>query len=685
MTKKTLITAALPYANGPLHFGHMAGAYLPADIYSRYIRQKNKDTLFICGSDEYGIAVALSAELAKKTPQEHVDHFHAINKDLFAKMHIVFDHFSRTSWPGHKLLTHQYFNDLLENGFIEKKETEQLYSEQENRFLADRYVQGTCPKCGFDNARGDECTSCGASFDATDLLNPRSKLTGSPLIRKKTTHWFLRLDLFKDKLLAWLATKNWKSNVVNFIKGYINDMHPRAITRDMSWGVPLPVEGADGKVLYVWFDAPIGYLSATREWAELQGTPDRWKDYWCDENTHLVQFVGKDNIPFHAAIFPAMTMGQNQPFKLVDELPANEFYNLEGKQFSKSDGWYIDLAEFLNRYSAEQLRYTIASNAPENSDSEFTWKDFQIKCNSDLVGKFGNFIHRSLTFLQNNCQAKVPATGPLDERDQKFMQDLKGLVEKIDAAYNGFHVRQAAGLLMELAALGNVYFDAKKPWQLAKNEASHQEMNTCIALCVECIKCLALCSSPILPQTSEKIWEMLATKKPDSWDKAKSLTIETGLVLPSPKTLFTKIEDEQIAKEIALLTSNTNDSAPVALAPAAPKPAPVTTTELISFDDVRKLDLRVAKILTAERVPKSKKLLKLEVELANEKRIVVSGIGHQFAPEALIGKHVVMVANLKPATLMGIESQGMLLVGASPEDKMQLLELQELPPGSGVS
>ncbi len=685
MHKKNLITAALPYANGPLHFGHIAGAYLPADIYSRFIRQKNKDTLFICGSDEYGIAVALSAELAKKTPQEHVDRFHAINKELFEKMQIAFDHYSRTSWQGHPEIVHQYFTDLLNNGYIEKKETEQLYSEQENRFLADRYVLGTCPKCGYDSARGDECTQCGASFDATDLRNPRSKLTGSPLSLKKTTHWFLRLDLFKDKLLAWLETKNWKSNVVNFIKGYIQDLRPRAITRDMAWGVPLPLDGVSDKVLYVWFDAPIGYLSATKEWAELQGTPDRWKEYWCDKETHLVQFVGKDNIPFHAAIFPAMTMGQNQPYKLVDELPANEFYNLEGKQFSKSDGWYIDLADFLERYSAEQLRYTIASNAPENSDSEFTWKDFQQKCNGDLVGKFGNFIHRTLVFLQNNCQAKVPTCGPLDDRDKQFAEELKALVEKIEVAYSGFHVRQASAILMEIAALGNVYFDSKKPWKLAKNEESIQEMQTCIYLCVCCIKQLALCASPILPGTSEKIWEMLAMTKPDYWDARKNETVKEGVSLPTPKTLFTKIEDEQIAKEIALLTSN-SEPAPVVQNPPAVAKEPVkTTAELITFDDVRKIDLRVVKILTAERVPKSKKLLKFEVELGEEKRTVVSGIGHQFEPEALIGKHVVMVANLAPAKLMGIESQGMLLVGASPDDKLQLLELNELPSGSGVS
>ncbi len=674
MTKKVLITAALPYANGPLHFGHMAGAYLPADIYSRFIRQQDTDTLFICGSDEYGIAVALSAEVAKRTPQEHVDHFHAVNKELFAKMNIVFDHYSRTSWPGHIELTHQYFKDLLANGYIEEKETEQLYSEKEDRFLADRYVVGTCPKCGYDKARGDECTSCGASFDALDLKNPRSKLTGSPLIHKKTTHWFLRLDLFKEKLLEWLGQKNWKSNVVNFIKSYIQDLRPRAITRDMSWGVPLPIPGASGKVLYVWFDAPIGYLSATKEWAENKGRPDSWKDYWCDPNTHLVQFVGKDNIPFHAAIFPAMTMGQNQPYKLVDELPANEFYNLEGKQFSKSDGWYIDLAEFLTRYSADQLRYAIASNAPENSDSEFTWKDFQIKCNSDLVGKFGNFIHRTLVFLQNNLGGIVPEAGKLDARDEEFVENLQKLMDKIEECFKGFHVRAASQALMELAALGNVYFDAKKPWQLAKNPETHEAMKTSIALCLECIKCLALASSPILPETSEKIWEMLGQKAPKKWQFAKELKLQPGTKLLQPKTLFTKIEDEQIAKEIALLTANT----PPAVAPAA-------TENLISIDDVKKIDLRVAKVLECERVPKSKKLLKFQLELANsEKRTVVSGIGHQFEPETLIGKHVVLVANLKPATLMGVESQGMILSGASPEDKMQLLELSELPPGSTV-
>ncbi|MES2121665.1 MAG: methionine--tRNA ligase, partial [Chlamydiota bacterium] len=368
MHQKILITSALPYANGPLHFGHVAGAYLPADCYARFERLKGSHVHFVCGSDEYGIAITLSAELAGRTPQQHVDLFHEINKNLFNQLNFSFDHFSRTTWPGHVKTTQEYFKDLLANGYIEEKTTDQLYSETESKFLADRYVVGTCPKCGFAEARGDECQKCGASYEATDLLQPRSKLTGSPLIRKPTKHFFLRFDLFKEKLSEWIGKKDWKPNVIQFAKSYIEDLKPRGITRDMEWGVPIPLPGTEGKVFYVWFDAPIGYISASREWAELHGKPESWRDYWCDPQTKLVQFVGKDNIPFHAVFFPAMTMGQNQPYKLVDELPANEFYNLEGKQFSKSDNWTIDLDTFFKQFTADQIRYAIASNAPETQD-----------------------------------------------------------------------------------------------------------------------------------------------------------------------------------------------------------------------------------------------------------------------------------------------------------------------------
>src|SRR5579883_2464719 len=413
MARKILITAALPYANGPLHFGHIAGSYLPADCYARFQRLKGSDVLFICGSDEFGVAITLSADLAGRTPKEHVDYFHAINAGFFQKLNISFDHYSRTTWPGHVAPTQQFFRDLLAGGYIEEKVTEQLYSEKEKKFLADRYVVGTCPKCGYEEARGDECQKCGASYEATDLKNPRSKLSGSPLISKPTNHWFLRFDKFKDQLRDWLSTRKWKPNVINFAKSYIEDLKPRAITRDSDWGIPVPLPEAKGKVFYVWFDAPIGYISATMDWAQKVGKADAWKNYWLDPETYYVEFMGKDNIPFHSIFFPAMVMGQKTRYKLVDDLPANEFYNLEGRQFSKSDGWTIDLERFFTRFTVDQIRYTIAANAPESQDSEFTWRDFEMRCNSELVGKYGNFANRTLVFAANHCGGHVPKQGTL--------------------------------------------------------------------------------------------------------------------------------------------------------------------------------------------------------------------------------------------------------------------------------
>jgi methionyl-tRNA synthetase len=556
MTKKILITSALPYANGPLHFGHIAGAYLPADCYARFERLQQNDVFYVCGSDEYGIAITISAEMAGRTPQEHVDIFHAINKNFFQKLNIAFDHYSRTTWKGHIETTQQYFKDLLENGYIEEKVTDQLYSEAENKFLADRYVVGTCPRCGFPDARGDECQKCGASYEATDLLNPRSKLTGSPLVLKSTKHWFLLLNKFKDRLKAWLETKDWKANVINFVKGYIDELRPRAITRDMTWGVPIPLPGTEGKVLYVWFDAPIGYISAMKEWSQLQGTPDRWKDYWCDPNTKLVNFMGKDNLPFHAVIFPSMTMGQNQPYKLVDELPANEFYNLEGRQFSKSDGWYIDLDSFFQTYATDQIRYTIAANAPETADSEFTWRDFQLRCNTDLLGKFGNLVNRVLVFAKNNCQSKAPSKQHLQAIDSQFLSDIQTLAEQAKNAYGSFKIRRASQLVMELAQVGNVYFDSKRPWQDAKQPDTRSVMETTIACCLECLKALALISRPIIPDSAAKVWQMLGFEESMEklgWEKILLEPFPQGQQLKEPQILFKRVEDEQIKKELESL------------------------------------------------------------------------------------------------------------------------------------
>lgn len=557
MKKKILITSALPYANGPLHFGHIAGAYLPADCYARFQRLQGNDVLFICGSDEYGIAITLSAELAKRTPQEHVDIFHQFNKGLFDQLAISFDHYSRTTWPGHVETTQSYFKDLCENGWIEEKVTDELYSETDRRFLADRYVVGTCPKCGFKEARGDECPSCGASYEAIDLIEPRSKLTNSSLVKKPTKHWFLMLDKMKERLEEWIATKNWKPNVVNFVKGYIKDLRPRAITRDSDWGIPIPLPGTEGKVLYVWFDAPIGYISATKEWAQLCGDPDKWKNYWCDQETKLVHFIGKDNIPFHAVIFPAMTMGQNLPLKLVDELPANEFYNLEGRQFSKSDGWTIDLEDFFTKYSVDQIRYAIASNAPETSDAEFSWKDFQSRCNAELLAKYGNLVNRVLVFARNRCGGVVPGLeGEEQAEDKAFMEKLRGLVKETAEAYEQFKVRRASQLVMEIAQTGNTYFDQMKPWVLAKEEASRPRMEAVIANCCECLKLLALASYPIIPESAEKVWKMLGFEGSigdSSWNREVESFIPAGQVLGEPVILFRKIEDVEINGEIEKL------------------------------------------------------------------------------------------------------------------------------------
>ncbi len=671
MKERVLITSALPYANGPLHFGHIAGAYLPADCYARFERLRGSDVLYICGSDEYGVAITLSAEMAHRTPQEHVDMYHKVNADFFEKLEIKFDHFSRTTCKEHKPIVDAFFQDLYGSGFIEARETDQLYSEADNRFLADRYVLGTCPRCHYEEARGDECGHCGASYEATDLKNPRSKLTGAPLIRRRTRHWFLLFDRFKDKLTQFLSVRKWRPNVLNFAQHYIDDLHPRAITRDLEWGVPLPLEEAKGKVFYVWFDAPIGYISATQEWAKKRGTPDAWEEYWLNPQTKYVQFIGKDNIPFHAVFFPAMIMGQSRPYKLVDDLVANEFYNLEGKQFSKSEGWMIDLKSFFNHFHTDQIRYAIAANSPESADSEFTWKDFQFRCNGELVGKFGNLINRVLVFVQNKCDGKVPPRGNLDEIDKAFLTDMKRIISEVYEQYASYRIRKVSQLLMELATVGNTYFDFKTPWKGPNRE-------TTISLCLECIKCLALAATPIIPSSARKIWEMLGLSEPKLWDEAIKLTMAQGAALPKPTILFQKVEDEVIKNQMDILKSMHEKAYEVKAPPYQPIKAK------ISIDDFFKLDLRVATILEAEPVPKSKKLLKLLVDIGLEKRTVVSGISLHYKPEELIGKKVVVVANLEPAKLMGIESQGMVLA-ANLESKVELVTLEDLPGGAEVT
>lgn len=683
MSEKILITAALLYANGPLHFGHLAGAYLPGDCYARFQRLQGHDVLYLSGSDEYGMAITMSAELAGRSPQEHVDFFHAVNEELFRKVGISFDYFARTTWPGHVPMTHAFFQDLYRAGHIAARTTAQLFSPHEGRFLADRYVVGTCPKCSYDKARGDECGACGASYEATELLNPRSKLSGVALEQRNTEHWFLLLDHFKKQLQEWLATKSWKPNVINFVKGYIDELHPRAITRDMTWGVsiPLPEEKTQGKVLYVWFDAPIGYLSAAKQYGEEKGEPDLWKKYWCDPATKLVQFIGKDNIPFHAAIFPAMIMGQKQPFKLVDELPANEFYNLEGKQFSKSEGWYIDLAEFLQRYSADQLRYALASNAPETADAEFSWKDFQQRSNGDLLGKYGNFLNRVVAFTCQHLDGCIPDPGKRDEVDDKYLADVYALAVEVADSYRTFRLRRACQLWIEIAQKGNVYFNAKKPW-ISIKEGRKEAAAVTVAACLDGLKVLALTSFPVIPTAAQKLWEAIGFTSDlghERWDEVLKRPLPAGKLLQAPQLLFSKIEDTQIAEELAKLYGEATLAQPAPL-----KVEEEAGANIVTIEQVKQLKLCVAEVIAAERVPKSDKLLKLTVDDGTRKRTIVSGIALYYTPEQLLSKRVVIVANLKPATLRGIVSEGMLLA-ASWDDRLEVVALDVAPPGAEVS
>lgn len=674
MAEKILITSALPYANGPLHFGHIAGAYLPGDCYARFERLMGKDVLYLCGSDEHGVAITLSADLAHRSPKEHVDIYNQMIKDLFEQLEFSFDHYSRTTWPGHVPITQEFFHTLDKKGFIEEKTENHLYSEKEKRFLADRYVVGTCPKCGYEEARGDECQRCASSYEATDLKNPRSKLTGSPLVLRPSNHLYLRFDKFKERLAVWIKEKKWKENVLHFAMQYIDDLKPRAITRDSDWGVPVP--GYPGKVFYVWFDAPIGYVSAAHEWAQKSGHPDQWKDYWLDPHCKLVHFIGKDNIPFHAVFFPAMLMGQDKPYKLPDEIPANEFLLLEGRQFSKSDNWTIDLADFFTRYTADQARYALAANAPETSDSEFTWKDFQMRCNAELLGKFGNFVNRVLVFAKQHCNSQVPA---ISEPDPAFQKQMNDLVEMAALSYSKFHLRKACQTLMELAQLGNAYFDAQKPWVLVKEPAKRAKLDSVIALCLECIKNLALVASPIIPAAAQKIWHMLGYTvqlAKGNWPAIQAAPVPRRQHLKEPEILFRKVETEEIETQIAKLGQKM-------------KPEITATTHQplkpsIAFDEFAKIDLRVAQVLEAVKVPKSKKLLKLLIDLGFEKRTIVSGIALNYEPEQLIGRKVAIVANLAPATIMGIESQGMVLAGHN-DTLLELPQIQYLPPGSTIS
>lgn len=551
MASRVLITSALPYANGPLHFGHIAGAYLPADGYARFRRLLGDQVLYLCGSDEYGIAITLYAEREGMGYQEYVDMYHAMHKRIFEKLDISLDYFSRTTNPFHATLVQDFYLQLREKGLIQNQITEQLYSEEENKFLADRYVEGTCPKCGFDSARGDECPQCGADYEATDLLHPRSKLSGKTLTLKRTEHAYLCLDKLVEPLLDFAHTCFFREHVRNFVLDYIKNLKPRAITRDLSWGVPVP--DFEGKVFYVWFDAPIGYISGSMDWAHAQGTPEAWREFWLDAQTEYVQFVGKDNVPFHAAIFPAMEYGQDIQYKKVDALISSEFYMLEGAQFSKSEGNYIDMEAFIDMYSVDKLRYVLAATSPETSDSEFTLQNFKTRCNSELVGKFGNFIHRVLSFAHKNQFSRLAYKDVvLNDQDHEFLKRVVEIVGEAKTCYSEYSLRKACSAVMELAALGNVYINDQAPWVQLK-QGNAQRVQAILFCACFCQKLLALIAYPILPSSACAIWKMLnpqslpaeALETPwvtHLWHDAFMQFEQEEFNLQEPKVLFSIVE-----------------------------------------------------------------------------------------------------------------------------------------------
>ncbi|AAF38466.1 methionine--tRNA ligase [Chlamydia pneumoniae] len=551
MPQKVLITSALPYANGPLHFGHIAGVYLPADVYARFRRLLGDDVLYICGSDEFGIAITLNADREGLGYQEYVDMYHKLHKDTFEKLGFALDFFSRTTNPFHAELVQDFYSQLKASGLIENRISEQLYSEQEQRFLADRYVEGTCPRCGFDHARGDECQSCGADYEAIDLIDPKSKISGVELVKKETEHSYFLLDRMKDALLSFIQGCYLPDHVRKFVVDYIEHVRSRAITRDLSWGIPVP--DFPGKVFYVWFDAPIGYISGTMEWAASQGNPDEWKRFWLEDGVEYVQFIGKDNLPFHSVVFPAMELGQKLDYKKVDALVVSEFYLLEGRQFSKSEGNYVDMDKFLSSYSLDKLRYVLAATAPETSDSEFTFLDFKTRCNSELVGKFGNFINRVLAFAEKNHYDKLSYHSVvLEDSDRAFLEEVRQLVRDAEKCYREYSLRKATSVIMSLAALGNVYFNQQAPWKLLK-EGTRERVEAILFCACYCQKLLALISYPIIPESAVAIWEMISPKSlencnldtmyaRDLWKEEILDVINEEFHLKSPRLLFTTVE-----------------------------------------------------------------------------------------------------------------------------------------------
>jgi len=683
--KRYTVTAALIYANGPIHIGHLAGCYLPADIYVRYLRLKGKDVAFVSGTDEHGVPITIKAKKEGTTPKAVVDKYYGIIKDSFEQFGISFDIYSRTSNPIHHETSQEIFKTLYDKGYFDEVVTEQYFDESAQTFLADRYIVGECPNCHNPDAYGDQCEKCGSTLSPTDLINPRSSLSGNKPVMKATKNWYLPLDRMQPEIEKYVNSHpEWKPNVFGQCQSWLKQgLQPRAMTRDLDWGVKVPLPDTEGKVLYVWFDAPIGYISMTKEWAAASGK--NWEDYWKSEDTKLVHFIGKDNIVFHCIIFPATLMAEGS-FILPDNVPANEFMNLENDKISTSRNWAVWLHEYLEEFPGKQdvLRYALAANAPESKDNDFTWKDFQTKNNSELVGIFGNFVNRTVVLTRKFYDGKVPARGELSEIDQQTLDALKQLPCDVSDAIKNYKFRDALASMMEIARLGNKYLAETEPWKAIKEDP--ERVKTIMNIAMQITATLALVAEPFLPFTSQKLFEQLRLSEwnlngpKHEWiDAGNADLVPTGLEIGSGSLLFEKIEDETIDKQVQKLLDAKRMNELEGKTVAAIK-------ENIQFDDFAKLDIRIGTILEAEAVKKSKKLLKFLIDDGLEKRTILSGIAEHFSPEEMVGRQVTFIANLAPRMMMGIESQGMILMAEDKDGSLSLLQPhKEVWNGAGVS
>ena len=678
--KRYTITAALPYTNGPIHIGHLAGVYIKADIYARYLKLKDKDVIFVCGSDEHGVPIKLKADKEGVSPKAVVDRYHKMIKSSFDRFGIHFDHYSRTTNSTHNDTASEFFKHLHQQDKLIEKETEQLFDPEAKQFLADRFIVGTCPKCGYEEAYGDQCENCGTSLSSQELINPKSKISGSKPIKRTTKHWFLPLDQYEDWLKEWIIKghkNDWKPNVYGQCKSWIDEgLQPRAVTRDLDWGIKVPLENAEGKVLYVWFDAPIGYISSTKEWA--QANNKNWEKYWKDEDTKLVHFIGKDNIVFHCIIFPIMLKAEGS-YILPDNVPANEFLNLEGRKLSTSKNWAVWLHEYLEDFPEKEdvLRYVLTANAPETKDNDFTWKDFQARNNNELVAIVGNFINRVTVLTHKYFDGEVPKTENNDDESKDILHQLKEFPKKIGDKIEVYKFREAQNIWLSLARLGNKYLAEKEPWKSIKTDEQATKNTLYTALQVS--TALAVLGKPFLPKTCENLYQMLQLENNITWDDIADLDkyIHVGHKIDQPKHLFEKIDDKTIENEQDKLKKNAEKD------PISSSVKPLKET--IEFNDFQKLDIRVGQILSAKKVKGSNKLLELNVDIGLEKRTIVSGIAKYFQPDNIINKKVVVLVNLKPKKMMGIKSNGMILMAES-DDGIKFTEVQQdAQPGDSIN